>query len=158
MFAGYALCILIVVVLFLRYIDYPIIQYKRYTLDTLPENIMPSRYEMKLMLIDDENYYGESKISFHIVAKTNEISFHSIRQGIYYQATKLVSYKQSVSHIQFKYDYDILKQLHTIHFFKELQPGYYTIYIKFIGSISDVSRDGFYRIPHAKDTQGNDRG
>jgi hypothetical protein len=145
----------IFVLLYLRYIE----QERPLEIrEIFPENIVPSHYEIKLMLIDDENYYGESNISFQILTKTNEISFHSIRLGINYQTTKLVSNNRTVFYAGFKHTYDIQKQAHTIHFSKILQPGFYVTYIKFIGTISDVSRDGFYRIPYAKDTPANNTG
>jgi len=138
--------------LFLRYIEQ---EEAREIEKIFPQNIIPLRYEIKLMLIDNENYYGESNISFNILTETIAITFHSIHLGINYQTTKLIIDNRTIFRIGFKHTYDIQDQSHTIHFSRRLPPGYYITCIKFIGTISDVSRNGFYRIPYAKDTQGN---
>jgi len=113
----------------------------------LPDYVKPMRYNIKLMLRDDENFNGESNITVSISLATQYIRFHSHQIDINHQTIAVSNKVTEMVYKPAEYSYNFNTHVNTLYFDEELQPEIYTLYVKFTGFIAnnDGNEEGFLR-------------
>jgi len=125
----------------------------------LPEIIKPMHYDIKLILIDSDNFYGETNISLEVYERTRNISFHSDRLGINHQAIVLATGDNGTIYTPIEYSYDVQSQINNVYFNDWLIPKTYYIFLKFTGTISSDAKDrkGFFKSSYISTKNGQGR-
>jgi hypothetical protein len=125
----------------------------------LPEIVKPIHYDIKLILIDSDNFYGETNISLEVYERTRNISFHSDRLGINHQAIVLATGDNGTIYTPIEYSYDVQSQINNVYFNDWLIPKTYYIFLKFTGTISSDANDrkGFFKSSHISTTNEQGR-
>jgi len=121
----------------------------------LSDHIMPIHYEIKI-LMDHDEFYGETNITILARYKIKEINFHSLHLNIDYKTIKLFD-EHGTIYEPMKIVYNNKTQMNSVYFYNLLLPKFYILHIKYSGTITDdIDTKGFFRIPYARNTQKTD--
>jgi len=115
----------------------------------LSDHIIPVHYEIKLMLMENDKFYGETNVTVLAIHKITKISFHSLYLNIDYKAIRLFD-EHGTIYEPMKSVYNNETQMNSIYFYNLLLPKFYILHIKYTGTITDdTDNKGFFRIPYA---------
>ncbi|XP_012288916.1 aminopeptidase N [Orussus abietinus] len=112
----------------------------------LPEVVVPISYEIKLTpFIEDKNftYDGESSIQIEVKKKTDIITLHQLDLEFDEDSTKVLRDGKEDAKVK-KHSYDPKRQFLNLELEKSLEPGEYTLELKYTGKLND-ELNGFYR-------------
>ncbi|XP_051168547.1 aminopeptidase Q-like [Leptopilina boulardi] len=117
----------------------------------LPNATKPLHYKLKFephLSKDNFTFDGEAEILVEILSKTNNITLHSVNLTIFEEETFLIgeeennnnnNFSQPIEHI-----YEDESEFFILKFDNQLQPGNYTLMIKFTGAMNDEPRGFFW--------------
>lgn len=123
----------------------------------LPKHVVPIHYNIKLIphIVEGNfTFNGETSIDIKVLKVTDSIALHTVLLTINESLTRLTrEYENTIdNYISKQHNYNNETNILTIQFEELLDPGTYTLYLKYVGVLIDYN--GFYKSFYV-DNDGN---